>query len=71
MMILIGTCSTKLNVNDNMEMKNEILVLSFLLCFMKILSCTILTKNNPLGLYYFGNKKSEQNFVINNTRSGG
>ena len=28
-------------------------------------------RENPLGLYYFGDNKSEQNFVINNTRSGG
>ena len=27
--------------------------------------------DNPLGLYYFGRSQSEQNFVINNTRSGG
>ena len=27
--------------------------------------------DRPLGLYFFGNKKSEQNYVINNTRSGG
>ena len=27
--------------------------------------------DRPLGLYFFGNEKSEQNYVINNTRSGG
>ena len=27
--------------------------------------------DNPLGLYYFGQSQSEQNFVINSTRSGG
>jgi len=27
--------------------------------------------DHPLGLYFFGNKKSEQNFIIENTRSGG
>ena len=27
--------------------------------------------DHPLGLYFFGKNKSEQNFIINNTRSGG
>ena len=27
--------------------------------------------DHPLGLYFFGNKKSEQDFIIENTRSGG
>ena len=27
--------------------------------------------DNPLGLYYFGRNQAEQDFVINNTRSGG
>jgi len=27
--------------------------------------------DHPLGLYFFGNNKSEQNFIIENTRSGG
>ena len=69
--------STKLvtNVNDNMEvMKNEIfgqiLPIMFYENIIEVVDY-INKKDNPLGLYYFGNNKSEQNFVINNTRSGG
>ena len=69
--------STKLvtNVNDNMEvMKNEIFGPILPIMFYENISEVVQyinKRDNPLGLYYFGNKKSEQNFVINNTRSGG
>ena len=69
--------STKLvtNVNDNMEvMKNEIFGPILPIMFYENINEVvhyINKRDNPLGLYYFGNKKSEQNFVINNTRSGG
>ena len=69
--------STKLvtNVNDNMEvMKNEIFGPILPIMFYENISEVVQyinERDNPLGLYYFGNKKSEQNFVINNTRSGG
>jgi|TARA_B110000438_G_scaffold298740_1_gene347547 coniferyl-aldehyde dehydrogenase len=29
------------------------------------------SKDRPLGLYYFGDEKSEQDFILNNTTSGG
>ena len=29
------------------------------------------TKERPLGLYYFGNKKKDQEYVLKNTTSGG
>ena len=69
--------STKLvtNVNDSMEvMKNEIFGPILPIMFYENISEVVQyinERDNPLGLYYFGNKKSEQNFVINNTRSGG
>ena len=69
--------STKLvtNVNDNMEvMKNEIFGPILPIMFYKNINEVvdyINKRENPLGLYYFGDNKSEQNFVINNTRSGG
>ena len=69
--------STKLvtNVNDNMEvMKNEIFGPILPIIFYTNISEVvdyINKRDNPLGLYYFGNNKSEQNFVIDNTRSGG
>ena len=69
--------STKLvtNVNDNMEvMKNEIFGPILPIMFYENISEVVQyinERDNPLGLYFFGNKKSEQNFVINNTRSGG
>ena len=69
--------STKLvtNVNDNMEvMKNEIfgpiLPIMFYDNIREVVDY-INKRDNPLGLYYFGNNKFEQNFVVNNTRSGG
>ena len=69
--------STKLvtNVNDNMEvMKNEIFGPILPIMFYENINEVvdyINKRENPLGLYYFGDNKSEQNFVINNTRSGG
>ncbi|MFL2801196.1 MAG: aldehyde dehydrogenase family protein [Paracoccaceae bacterium] len=69
--------STKLvtNVNDNMEvMKNEIfgpiLPIMFYDNIREVVDY-INKRDNPLGLYYFGNNRFEQNFVVNNTRSGG
>ena len=69
--------STKLvtNVNDNMEvMKNEIFGPILPIMYYENINEVvdyINKRENPLGLYYFGDNKSEQNFVINNTRSGG
>ena len=29
------------------------------------------SRDRPLGLYFFGDRKKEQQYIINNTRSGG
>jgi len=69
--------STKIvtEVNDGMDvMKHEIFgpVLPIMTYDSIIDVVDYINKNdNPLGLYYFGRSQSEQNFVINNTRSGG
>ena len=71
---LMGT-KVILNVNDDMEvMKNEVFgPLLPLMTFEKLDEVTnyINSHDHPLGLYFFGNKKAEQDFVINNTKSGG
>ena len=71
------TLSTKVlfNVNDQMKlMRNEIFgpllpVMSYdhLSEAIDYINC----HDHPLGLYFFGDSKKEQEFVINNTRSGG
>ena len=71
------TLSTKVlfNVNDQMDvMRNEIFgpllpVMSYdhLSEAVDYINC----HDHPLGLYFFGDSKKEQEFVINNTRSGG
>jgi len=72
-----NTISTKLvfGVNDTMEvMKNEIFGPLLPIMLYENLSEVVdyINKHDhPLGLYFFGKNKSEQNFIINNTRSGG
>ena len=69
--------STKIvtKVNESMEvMRNEIFGPILPIMNYEKISDVVdyINKNdNPLGLYYFGRSQSEQNFVINNTRSGG
>ncbi len=69
--------STKIvtEVNDDMDvMKHEIFGPVLPIMTYDTISNVVnyINKNdNPLGLYYFGRSQSEQNFVINNTRSGG
>ena len=69
--------STKIvtEVNDGMDvMKHEIFGPILPIMTYDSISDVVdyINKNdNPLGLYYFGRSQSEQNFVINNTRSGG
>ena len=69
--------STKVvtEVNDGMDvMKHEIFGPILPIMTYENISDVVdyINKNdNPLGLYYFGRSQSEQNFVINNTRSGG
>ena len=69
--------STKIitEVNDDMDvMKHEIFGPILPIMTYESISDVVhyINKNdNPLGLYYFGRSQSEQNFVINNTRSGG
>ena len=69
--------STKIvtEVNDGMDvMKHEIFGPILPIMTYESISDVVhyINKNdNPLGLYYFGRSQSEQNFVINNTRSGG
>ena len=69
--------STKIvtEVNDDMDvMRHEIFGPILPIMTYESISDVIeyINKNdNPLGLYYFGRSQSEQNFVINNTRSGG
>ena len=69
--------STKIitEVNDDMDvMKYEIFgPILPIMTYERIRDVVhYINKNdNPLGLYYFGQSQSEQNFVINNTRSGG
>tara|TARA_Y100001970_G_scaffold293471_1_gene440465 strand:- start:419 stop:1843 length:1425 start_codon:yes stop_codon:yes gene_type:complete len=71
------TMTTKvlLNVNDSMEvMKNEIFGPLLPIMLYEDLSEVvdyINAHDHPLGLYFFGNRKSEQDYIINNTRSGG
>ena len=72
-----NTITTKvlLNVNDDMRvMQEEIFGPLLPIMVYENLSEAVSYVNNhdhPLGLYFFGNKKTEQNYVINNTRSGG
>ena len=69
--------STKIvtEVNDGMDvMKHEIFGPVLPIMTYESISDVVdyINKNdNPLGLYYFGRSQFEQNFVINNTRSGG
>ena len=69
--------STKIvtEVNDGMDiMKHEIFGPVLPIMTYDSISDVVdyINKNdNPLGLYYFGRSQFEQNFVINNTRSGG
>ena len=69
--------STKIvtEVNDGMDvMKHEIFGPILPIMTYDSISDVVdyINKNDsPLGLYYFGRSQSEQNFVINNTRSGG
>ena len=69
--------STKIvtEVNDGMDvMKHEIFGPVLPIMTYNSISDVVdyINKNdNPLGLYFFGRSQSEQNFVINNTRSGG
>ena len=69
--------STKIvtEVNDGMDvMKHEIFGPVLPIMTYDSISDVVdyINKNdNPLGLYYFGQSQSEQNFVINSTRSGG
>ena len=69
--------STKIitEVNDSMDvMKHEIFGPILPVMTYESIRDVVhyINKNdNPLGLYYFGRSQSEQNFVINNTRSGG
>ncbi len=72
-----NTISTKLifGVNDTMEvMKNEIFgPLLPIMLYENLSEVTdyINKHDHPLGLYFFGKNKSQQNYIINNTRSGG
>ena len=72
-----NTISTKLifGVNDTMEvMKNEIFgPLLPVMLYENLSEVTnyINKHDHPLGLYFFGKNKSQQNYIINNTRSGG
>ena len=69
--------STKIvtKVNESMDvMRNEIFGPILPIMNYEKISDVVdyINKNDtPLGLYYFGRSQSEQNFVINNTRSGG
>ena len=69
--------STKVvtKVNDGMDiMRHEIFGPILPIMTYENISEVVdyINKNdNPLGLYYFGQSQLEQNFVINNTRSGG
>ena len=69
--------STKIvtEVNDGMDvMKHEIFGPVLPIMTYDSISDVVdyINKNdNPLGLYYFGRSQYEQNFVINNTRTGG
>ena len=69
--------STKVvtKVNDSMDvMRHEIFGPILPIMTYENISDVVdyINKNdNPLGLYYFGRSQSEQNFVINSTRSGG
>ena len=71
------TMTTKvlMNVDDSMQvMQDEIFGPLLPIMLYDELSEVVEYINahdHPLGLYFFGNKKSEQDFVINNTRSGG
>ena len=71
----IVTTKVLLDVNDDMRvMKEEIFGPLLPVMVYEELSEAVDYINqhdHPLGLYFFGNRKSEQNFVINNTRSGG
>ena len=71
----IMTTKVLLNVNDNMRvMQEEIFGPLLPVMVYEELSEVVdyINKHDhPLGLYFFGNNKSEQNFIINNTRSGG
>jgi len=72
-----NTISTKLifGVNDTMEvMKNEIFGPLLPVMLYEDLSEVVdyINKHDhPLGLYFFGKNKSQQDYIINNTRSGG
>jgi coniferyl-aldehyde dehydrogenase len=72
-----NTISTKLifGVNDTMEvMKNEIFGPLLPVMLYENLSEVVdyINKHDhPLGLYFFGKNKSQQDYIINNTRSGG
>ena len=69
--------STKIvtKVNDDMNvMKDEIFgPILPIMSYENISDAVdyINNNDNPLGLYYFGRSQSEQNFVIDNTRTGG
>jgi coniferyl-aldehyde dehydrogenase len=71
------TIGTKilLNVNDNMQvMQDEIFGPVFPIMVYDQLSEAVDYVNkhdHPLGLYFFSDDKKEQEYVINNTRSGG
>ena len=71
------TMTTKvlMNVDDSMQvMQDEIfgpLLPIMLYDELSEVVDYINAHDHPLGLYFFGNKKSEQDFVIDNTRSGG
>ena len=72
-----NTISTRLifDVKDNMEvMKNEIFGPLLPVMLYENLSEVVNYINrhdHPLGLYFFGKNKSQQDYIINNTRSGG
>ena len=72
-----NTISTKLifGVNDTMEvMKNEIfgpLLPVMLYEDLSEVADYINKHDHPLGLYFFGKNKYQQDYIINNTRSGG
>ena len=68
------TTKVLLNVNDNMRVMRKIFgpLLPVMVCEELSEVVDYINKHDhPLGLYFFGNNKSEQNFIINNTRSGG
>ena len=71
----IMTTKVLLNVNDDMRvMQEEIFGPLLPVMVYEELSEVVdyINKHDhPLGLYFFGNKKAEQDFVINNTKSGG